>query len=92
MKNVIDFSSEVEEKSDATIEVMEMISTFKQKYIVITDILEVSETTTTKEDYEEQVVHFNESSAKLNDQIVSQEAKDVYEKVLIYSQQMEDFL
>lgn len=91
MKNVVDFSSEVEEKSDATIEVMEMVSIFKQKYIVITDILTTSETTTTDADYDEQVVYFNESAERLNDQIVSEEAKEVYEKVLFYSEQMDTF-
>jgi methyl-accepting chemotaxis protein len=91
MKNVIDFSSEVEEKSDATIEVMEMVSIFKQKYIVITDILTTRETTTTDADYEEQVIKFNESAERLNDQIVSGEAKEVYEKVLVYSEQMDKF-
>src|SRR5690625_267246 len=91
MKNMVDFSSEVEEKSDAAIEIMEMVSIFKQKYIIITDILTVRDTKTTPEDYEVQVDYFNESARKLNDQITSDEAKDIYDKILVYSEQMDNF-
>src|SRR5690625_402380 len=91
MKNMVDFSSEVEEKSDAAIEIMEMVSIFKQKYIIITDILTVRDTKTTPEDYEVQVDYFNESARKLNDQITSDEAKDIYDKILVYSEQMDRF-
>lgn len=91
MKKTIDFSSEVEKKSDATIEIMEMVSIFKQKYIVITDILTVRDTKTTEEDYEEQVVYFNEAAEKLSEQVTSEEAADAFDKILVYSQQMDDF-
>src|SRR5690625_2191850 len=67
MKRMVDSSSKVEEKSDAAIEIMEMVSIFKQKYIIVTDILTVRDTKTTAEDYEEQVNHFNESAHQLND-------------------------
>ncbi len=91
LKNMVDFSSEVEEKSDATIEIMEMVSIFKQKYIIITDILTARDTNTTAEDYEDQVEYFNESARKLNDRITSDEAKDIYDRILVYSEQMDDF-
>src|SRR5690625_784914 len=54
MKNMVDFSSDVEEKSVSAIEIMEMVSIFKQKYMIITDILTIKDTKTTPEDRSEE--------------------------------------
>src|SRR5690625_1176155 len=91
MKNMVDFSSDVEEKSDAAIEIMEMVSIFKQKYMIITDILTNKDTKTTPEDYADQDDYFNESAIKLSKQITTVAAKEIYDKILVYSEQMDDF-
>jgi len=91
INSLLKMSNEVETKSDGSIEIMEMASVFKQKYIIITDILGVRDTKTTEVDYEEQMVLFDDLSSSLKDQIESEEGKDIYDKIMIYNEQTDEF-
>ncbi|WP_186577117.1 methyl-accepting chemotaxis protein [Aquibacillus kalidii] len=91
MKSLLNFSEEVEVKSDTSIEIMEMASIFKQKYIIITDILTEQHPKTTEEDYQNQVDLFNESANKIEKRFVTENDKKKFEKVMSFNNQMDDF-
>lgn len=90
MKNLMNSAEKVEEKSDSSIEIVEMASVFKQKYIIITDILTEQHPTTTAEDYQAQVKLFNTSATNIKGQLTTAEGNDIYNKVMSYSDQMDE--
>jgi methyl-accepting chemotaxis protein len=90
LKNVLSFSSEVEEKSDGSIDIMEMASIFKQKYIIISDILTEQHPTTTVDDYVLQGDYFNQLGKQVEEKLTTSEGQDVHKKILIYNDQMDD--
>src|SRR5690625_2661309 len=90
LKNVMDSSSEVEEKSDGSIDIMEMASIFKQKYIIISDILTEQHPTTTADDYALQGDYFNQLAKQVEEQLTTPEGQDVHNKILIYNDQLDD--
>lgn len=90
MKSLVDFSSKVEEKSDGTIDIMEMDSVFKQKYIIISDIITEQFPETTVNDYEVQVEKFLKLSLQVENQLNSSEGEKVFDNILIYNEQMDD--
>ena len=91
IQNLLTMSNAVEEKSNGSIEIMEMESIFKQKYIIMTDILSVRDTNTTAEDYEEQMSLFNDLATSLEDKIDTEEGREIFEKVIAYNNQTDDF-
>src|SRR5690625_2435388 len=90
LRSVIKSSSEVEEKSDGAIDIMEMASIFKQKYIIISDILTEQHPQTTAEDYESQGNYFNELANHVEKKLSSSEEQGVHEKIMIYNDQMDE--
>src|SRR5690625_4639481 len=90
LRSVINFSSEVEEKSDGAIDIMEMASIFKQKYIIISDILTEQHPQTTVEDYELQGNQFNELAKHVEKKLSSSEEQGVHEKIMIFNDQMDE--
>src|SRR5690625_1419562 len=90
LRSVIKSSSEVEEKSDGAIDIMEMASIFKQKYIIISDILTEQHPQTTAEDYESQGNYFNELANHVEKKLSSSEEQGVHEKIMIFNDQMDE--
>ncbi|WP_117168633.1 methyl-accepting chemotaxis protein [Paraliobacillus sediminis] len=90
MKNLMNSAEKVEKKSESSIEIVEMASVFKQKYIIITDILTEQHPTTTAEDYQAQVQLFNASAENIKEQLTTAEENDIYNKVMSYSDQMDE--
>lgn len=90
MKGMVNFSEEVEKKSDVTLQIMDMGSTFKQKYIIISDVLTEQIPKTTVDEYELEVERFQQLAKEIESQLSSAEEKKIFEKVSIYSEQMDD--
>lgn len=91
VKSLMGFSKMVEEKSDVSIEIMEMSSIFKQKYIILTDVLTERDTKTTSADYEEQIQLFNQTGEKVLAHLTTDEGKEIYNKIIFYSEQLDAF-
>src|SRR5690625_4293340 len=90
LKNVINSSSKVEEKSDGSIDIMEMASIFKQKYIIISDILTEQNPTTTADDYLLQGDNFNQLAKQVGEKLTTPEGQKIHEKILTYNDQIDD--
>src|SRR5690625_2913764 len=90
LRSVIKSSSEVEEKSDGAIDIMEMASIFKQKYIIISDILTEQHPQTTVEDFELQGDYFNQLAKQVEEKLTTSEGQDVHKKIMIYNEQMDE--
>ncbi|MEK5039382.1 methyl-accepting chemotaxis protein [Sporosarcina sp. FSL K6-3457] len=91
VKSLMGFSKMVEEKNDVSIEIMEMSSIFKQKYIILTDVLTERDTKTTSTDYDEQIQLFNQTGEKVLAHLTTDEGKEIYDKIIFYSEQMDAF-
>ncbi|MGP4042501.1 methyl-accepting chemotaxis protein [Gracilibacillus sp. D59] len=89
MNGVLQESQAVDEKSNASIEIVEMASTFKQKSIIISDILTEQHPTTTAEDYQAEGDAFMTSVEMIEAQLETEEQQRIYEKVLDYNEQMD---
>ncbi|MGN8647521.1 methyl-accepting chemotaxis protein [Gracilibacillus sp. HCP3S3_G5_1] len=89
MDGVLKESQEVNEKSDASIEIVEMASVFKQKSIIISDILTEQHPTTTVEDYQAEGDAFLTSVEMIEAELETEEQQKIYEKVLDYNDQMD---
>src|SRR5690625_1910023 len=92
LRSVIKSSSGVEEKSDGAIDIMEMASIFKQKYIIISDILTEQHPQTTAEDYESQGNYFNELAKHVEKKLSTSEEQGVHERIMIYNDQMDELI
>lgn len=90
VKSLMDFSSKVEDKSATSIEIKEMSSVFKQKYIIISDILTEQHPTTTVDDYQRQVEWFSTSAAIVEKQLSTEEERDIFNKIMNYSGQTDE--
>ena len=90
VQGLLNLANEVEEKSDGAIEIMEMTSVFKQKYIIISDILTEQHPKTTVEDYQREVSTFNQLAEKVQGKLSGSEDESIHEKILIYSDQMDE--
>ncbi len=89
LNGVLKESKAVDQKSDASIEISEMASVFKQKSIIISDILTEQHPTTTNEDYEAESEKFLASANKIETSLETPEAKKIYTKVLDFNDQMD---
>lgn len=91
VKSLMGFSEKVGEKNDVSIEIMEMSSIFKQKYIILTDVLTERDTKTTSADYDEQIQLFNQTGEKVLAHLTTDEGKEIYNKIIFYSEQLDAF-
>ncbi|QGH33875.1 HAMP domain-containing protein [Gracilibacillus salitolerans] len=89
MNGVLKESQAVDEKSDASIEIVEVASTFKQKSIIISDLLTEQHPTTTVEDYQEEGDAFLTSVEMIEEELETEEQRKMYDKVLDYNEQMD---
>ncbi|WP_208586860.1 methyl-accepting chemotaxis protein [Gracilibacillus suaedae] len=89
MNGVLKESRAVDEKSDASIEIVEVASIFKQKSIIISDILTEQHPTTTVEDYRAEGDAFLTSVEMIEAELETEEQQKIYEKVLDYNDQMD---
>ncbi len=89
MNGVLKESQAVDEKSDASIEIVEVASTFKQKSIIISDLLTEQHPTTTVEDYQEEGDAFLTSMEMIEEELETEEQHKMYDKVLDYNEQMD---
>ena len=91
VKSLMGFSEKVGEKNDVSIDIMEMSSIFKQKYIILTDVLTERDTKTTSADYDEQIQLFNQTGEKVLAHLTTDEGKEIYNKIIFYSEQLDAF-
>ncbi len=89
MNSVLSESKIVERKSDASIEINEMASIFKQKYIIIADILTEQHPTTTEADYTSEDEKFRSSVERVEKEIETEEDQKMFDNIMDYNQQMD---
>ncbi|MFC4388723.1 methyl-accepting chemotaxis protein [Gracilibacillus marinus] len=90
IQNLLHESNNVDKKSDASIVISEMGSVFKQKSIIISDILTEQYPTATIEDYDLESDTFVSYIKQLEDVLHTEETKKLHEKIITYNEQMDD--
>lgn len=89
VKDLTNVSQQVAEKDAHTLELLEMSSTFKQKYISITDYI-TNPNDTGENDYKDQSTKFLQSAKKVENHFSTDEAKKLYKSILIANTQMDE--
>ncbi|KAB8128258.1 methyl-accepting chemotaxis protein [Gracilibacillus oryzae] len=87
---VLKKADDVDRKSDASIDIGEMVSIFKQKSIIISDILTEQNPTTSVEDYEIENETFLSLMNAIEKELETEEEKDIFIKVQDYNKQMDE--
>lgn len=90
VNSVLKEADKVNEKSDASIDIVEMASIFKQKSIIISDILTEQHPTTTVEDYQKENDSFLTLIDSTEKELETDEEKEIFVKVSDYNQQMDE--
>lgn len=91
VNNMTNVVKQVEEKSDQSILITEIAALFKQKYIIITDYM-TNPRPETLQQYEGQTKLFKETTQKLKPHIKTEEAKNIYNAVILIDEQLNELL